>query len=74
MGARLAQGPEAGLCIMHNEKVTKTRAFALANSATVFQAEVHAIRMATIYIRENIPKKERVHIMCAGIASSRSIS
>ena len=49
---------------MHESKVTKTRAFGITNSATVFQAELHAIRMATSLIKENIPEKSKVVIMC----------
>ena len=51
-GSKTSRGTGSGLCIMNDERVVKTRALKLSNHATVFQAELQAIRLACSVIRE----------------------
>ena len=48
---------------MKDEKVTKTRAYGLRPYSTVFQAELQAIRLSCIHIREVVPQGEQITIM-----------
>ena len=51
-GSKTTNGSGSGLCIMKDEKVIKTRALKLSNNATVFQAELQAIRLGCSIIKE----------------------
>ena len=55
-GSKTADGTGSGICIMENDKIIKTRALGLTNNATVFQAEIQAIRLGCSII-QNLPKQ-----------------
>ena len=48
---------------MHDDKVIKTRALGLSKHATVFQAELQAIRLACSLIPDCVPKGENIRFM-----------
>ena len=62
-GSKTKEGLGAGFCIMEHGKV-KTRAFLMQNHTTVFQSEIHAIRMAVPFIKQIVPKGETIKILC----------
>ena len=49
---------------MNEQRILKTRAFALSKTATVFQAEIYAIRMAIPFIKETAKQGQKINIMC----------
>ena len=62
-GSKTEYGVGSGLCIIENDKVIKTRAIGLTGQSTVFQAEIQAIRLATILIPMTLPKGSTVTIL-----------
>ena len=48
---------------MNNDKVIKTRALGLSRHATVFQAELQAIRLACSLMKDCIPKNTKVNFL-----------
>ena len=72
-GSKTSRGTGAGFCIMKDDKVQRTRAFALSKNATVFQAEIHAIRRAIPFIREEIKPGETIQIMCDSQAAIKAL-
>ena len=58
---------------MDDERVIKTRAFGLANFATVFQAELQAIRLSCALIRGCIATGEHVTIMSDSQAAIKAL-
>lgn len=49
---------------MESNKVMKTRAHGLSKNTTVFQAELHAIKMAAGAIPGVFNPKDDINIMC----------
>ena len=58
---------------MVDDKIKKTRAFSLNHYATVFQAEVHAIRMAIAFLREMVEPGTTIHIMSDSQAAIKAL-
>ena len=72
-GSKTARGTGAGFCIMEGNKILKTRAFGLTKTATVFQAELHAIRMAVPFIESTFETGSEIAIMCDSQAAIKAI-
>ena len=72
-GSKSSRGTGAGGCIMRDDKVTKTRAYGLTDSTTVFQGELHAIKMAANTIKEVTKPGEKVEIMCDSQAAIKAL-
>ena len=63
-GSRTRNGTGAGVCLMRDERILRTRAYGLSKTTTVFQAEMHAIKMATSLIKSTFEHGSTVLIMC----------
>ena len=72
-GSRTNNGTGAGFCLMEGNKVTKTRSYPLSKSATVFQAEIYAIRMAVPFIRHIFPEGSDINIICDSQAAIQAL-
>ena len=58
---------------MKDEKICKTRAFAVSKSATVFQAEINAIRKTIPFVKDTIQPGEIIHFMCDSQAAIHTL-
>ena len=56
-GSKTSQGTGAGVCIMDDQKIIRTRAFNLPDYCTVFQAEIAAIKEGCKLIPKNLHHK-----------------
>ena len=72
-GSKTTHGSGAGVCLIRGDKVIKTRAYGLSKHTTVFQSELHAIKMATSIIRDCIAPGELINIMCDSQAALRAL-
>ena len=72
-GSRTTKGTGSGVCIMDGSKVTKTRAIGLTNHATVFQAEMQAIRLGCSQIKDAVPKGESITILSDSQAAIKAL-
>ena len=57
-GSKTSHGVGSGTYAMIHTHILKTRCFGLEKHATVFQAELHAIKQATRVIEASIPDKD----------------
>lgn len=72
-GSKTKFGTGSGICLMNDDKVVAARAFGLSKTTTVFQAELHAIRMAATVIPQKIGIGTNIHIMCDSQAAIKAL-
>ena len=72
-GSKTIHGSGAGVCMIKDSKVVRTRAYGLSKTSTVFQAELHAIKMSTVIIKETVAHGKCVNIMCDSQAALKAL-